>query len=492
MNRRHYLRQTLDLRLSQGLALTPSLLQKIELLQLNKMELQEMLNQELVENPTLEEVTEPEIPLETNPDEKGSEDSTLAERADSDGEKDSFDEIDFRYFFDEYLDTGGKSREVEDSEKPSFETFLTKPPSLEEHLNWQLRLTDVKPEICEIGRQIIGNLNEDGYLILSLEELCQMAHCTMEEAEEALSIVQAMDPVGIGARDLRECLTIQLKSLGHEDSLAYRIVLDHLPLLENHKFREIASSTESTFEEVLQAVDFIKHLIPKPGQKHNNQRVTYVQPEVTISKVDDEFVVVLNDEGMPQLRLNAGYKALLKSNGVNSETKAFLREKFRSAVDLLRSVNQRKQTIYKVCVCIVNRQKDFLEQGPSRLRPMLIKDVASELGVHSSTISRVVTNKYVDTPQGVMELRKFFTMGVENSDGEGLSIVQVKLKIKKMIEDENKSKPYSDNQIGQLLRRDNIFITRRTVAKYREQMQIPGSRERKIGYLFSFGGTISH
>jgi RNA polymerase sigma-54 factor len=200
--------------------------------------------------------------------------------------------------------------------------------------------------------------------------------------------------------------------------------------------------------------------------------------------LDDEFVILLNDEGMPQLRLNASYKELLKSNGVSGETKTFLREKFRSAVDLLRSVNQRKQTIYKVCVCIVNRQRDFLENGPSHLHPMLIKDVANELGVHSSTISRVVTNKYVDTPQGVMELRKFFTMGVENPDGEELSIVQVKLKIKKLIEEENRSKPYSDNQIGQLLRRDNIFITRRTVAKYREQMQIPGSRERKIGYLF--------
>jgi RNA polymerase sigma-54 factor len=469
------------------------LLQKIELLQLNKLELQEMLNQELVENPILEEVPEQEMPSETDPDERGAEDSDLKESADSGGEKDSFDEIDFRYFFEEYLDTGGgRNREVEDSEKPSFETFLSKPPSLEEHLNWQLGLTDVKPEIAEIARQIIGNLNEDGYLILSLEELCQVGHCTIEQAQEALEVVQAMDPVGIGARDLRECLSLQLKSLGLEESLSYRIVQEHLHSIENRKFKEIASQTGATFEEVLHAVDYIKRLIPKPGQKHSSQKATYVQPEVTIAKVDDEFVIMLNDEGMPQLRLNAGYKELLKSNGVSGEAKAFLREKFRSAIDLLRSVNQRKQTIYRVCDCIVNRQKDFLENGPSQLRPMLIKDVANELGVHSSTISRVVTNKYVDTPQGVMELRKFFTMGVENADGVGLSIVQVKLKIKKMIENENKKKPYSDNQIGQLLKRDNIFITRRTVAKYREQMQIPGSRERKIEYLFSFDETTNH
>lgn len=486
MNRRPFLRQTLDLRLSQRLALTPSLLQKIELLQLNKLELQEMLNQELIENPILEEVPEQETPAEMSALDDGIDEDLLPTdtAATAEGETDSFEEIDFRYFFDEYLDTGYKNREIEDPEKPSFEAFLTRAPSLEEHLNWQLGLSDVRPEIAEIARQIIGNLNEDGYLIIGLDELCQITGCTMEQAEEALAVVQEMDPVGIGARDLKECLSLQLKNLELDDTLAYRIIQDYLPALESHKFKEIASRTNSSFEEVLQAVETIKSLIPKPGQKYSNQKATYVQPEVTIAKVDDDFVILMNDEGMPQLRLNASYKELLKSNGVSGETKTFLREKFRSAVDLLRSVNQRKQTIYKVCVCIVNRQRDFLENGPSHLHPMLIKDVASELGVHSSTISRVVTNKYVDTPQGVMELRKFFTMGVENPDGEELSIVQVKLKIKKLIEDENKSKPFSDNQLGQLLRRDNIFITRRTVAKYREQMQIPGSRERKIGYLF--------
>jgi RNA polymerase sigma-54 factor len=351
-------------------------------------------------------------------------------------------------------------------------------------LNWQLGLSDAKPEIAEIARQIIGNLNEDGYLLIGIEELCQVANCTPEQAAEALAIVQAMDPIGVGARDLRECLLIQLEGLDLKESLAHNIVQDYLTALESHKFKEIAARTGVSFEAVLQAVDCIKHLIPKPGQKYSNQKATYVEPEVSIAKVDGEFIILMNDEGMPQLRLNAGYKDLLKSNGVTGETKTFLREKFRSAIDLLRSVNQRKQTIYKVCVCIVNRQKDFLESGPARLHPMLIKDVASELGVHSSTISRVVTNKYVDTPQGVIELRKFFTMGVESPDGEELSIVQIKLKIKKLIEDESRGKPYSDNQLGQLLRRDNIFITRRTVAKYREQMQVPGSRERKIGYLF--------
>ena len=274
---------------------------------------------------------------------------------------------------------------------------------------------------------------------LSLEELCQLTAATPEEAEKALRLVQSFDPIGVAARDLRECLLLQLEARGLGDSLPWKIVDEHLALLENHKFKELAVRTGASFEAVLQAVDTIKHLIPEPGQKYNPQKVNYVQPEVTIAKVDGEFVIIQNDEGMPQLRLNAGYRELLKSNGVSSETKAFLREKFRSAVDLLRSVSQRKRTIYRVCECIVNRQREFLERGPSALHPMLIKDVASELGVHSSTISRVVTNKYVDTPQGVMELRKFFTMGVESPDGEELSIVQVKLKIRKLIDDENKS-----------------------------------------------------
>jgi RNA polymerase sigma-54 factor len=408
----------------------------------------------------------------------------LPEKAKGETERDSFEEIDFRYFFDEYLDTGYKNRDVEDSERPSFETFLVRPPSLSDHLTWQLGLLDLEPELVELARQIIGNIDDDGYLLLTMEELVQETGCTPEQAERALKAIQGLDPIGVAARDLRECLSLQLEAVDMKDTLAWKIVQDHLPLLETHKFKEIASRTESSFEAVLKAVDLIKHLIPKPGQKYNPQKTNYVQPEVTIAKIDGEFVIIQNDEGMPQLRLNAGYQDLLKSNGVTGETKTFLREKFRSAVDLLRSVNQRKQTIYRVCECIVSRQREFLEHGPSSLHPMLIKDVASELGVHSSTISRVVTNKYVDTPQGVMELRKFFTMGVENPDGEELSIVQVKLKIRKLIEDENKNKPFSDNQLGQLLRKDNIFITRRTVAKYREQMQIPGSRERKIGYLF--------
>lgn len=476
-NRRQQLRQSLDLRLSQRLALTPSLLQKIELLQLNKLELQDMLTQALIENPILEEVVEPEPPKDLNPEEKAPE--PVPER----GEKDSFEEIDFQYFFDEYLDTGYKNREIEDPEKPSFETFLVRPPSLTDHLSSQLGLSDADERTAEIARQVIGNLDEDGYLLLTVEELCALTSATAEQAEAALRLVQSFDPIGVAARDLRECLLLQLEARGLRDSLQWKIVSEHLASLENHKFKELAARTGSSFDAVLQAVDTIKHLIPKPGQKYNPQNVNYVQPEVTIAKVDGEFVIIQNEEGMPQLRLNSSYRELLKSNGVSGETKAFLREKFRSAVDLLRSVSQRKRTIYRVCECIVNRQREFLEQGPSALRPMLIKDVASELGVHSSTISRVVTNKYVDTPQGVMELRKFFTMGVESPDGEELSIVQVKLKIRKLIEDENKNKPYSDNQIGQLLRRDNVFITRRTVAKYREQMQVPGSRERKIGYL---------
>jgi len=483
MNRKPFLRQSLDLRLSQRLALTPSLLQKIELLQLNKLELQEMLNQELIENPYLEEVPEAEIPRNLLLADAGLPEEISSHETPPSKERDSFDEIDFRYFFNEYLDTGYRNREVEDPDRPGFEMFLTQSSSLEEHLNWQLGLLDLKPEIACVAAEIIGNLNEDGYLSLSLEELGEVCNCGATEAEEALRIVQDMDPIGVGARDLRECLLLQLANLEMKNGIAWKIIEDHSGLLEGRKFKEIASATGASFEEVLQAVENIKGLIPKPGLKYNAQKTTYVQPEVVIAKVDDEFVILINDEGMPQLRLNAGYRDILKNSDISGETRDFLREKFRSAQDLLRSVSQRKQTIYKVCDCIVNRQKEFLEKGPAYLRPMLIKDVAGELGVHSSTISRVVTNKYVETPQGVIELRKFFTVGVENTTGEDMSIVQVKLKIRKLIEEENKKKPYSDNQLGQLLRRDSVFITRRTVAKYREQMQIAGSHERKSGYL---------
>jgi len=483
MSRKPFLRQSLDLRLSQRLALTPSLLQKIELLQLNKLELQEMLNRELIENPILEEIPEAEIPRALLLSDTGMPEEIISRDIPPSRDRDSFEEIDFRYFFNDYLDTGYRNSEMEDPDRPGFETFLSQQPSLEEHLNWQLGLMDIKPEIEQVAAEIIGNLNEDGYLSLSLEELTEVCGCDMMEAEEALRVVQEMDPIGVGARDLKECLLLQLANLGMKDSLAWKIISEHSVLLEGRKFKEIASAAGVSFEEVLRAVESIKGLIPKPGWKYNNQRTTYVQPEVVITKIDDEFVILLNDEGMPQLRLNAGYRDLLRSGDISGEARDFLKEKFRSAVDLLRSVSQRKQTIYKVCVCIVNRQKEFLEKGPAYLKSMLIKDVAGELGVHSSTISRVVTNKYVDTPQGVMELRKFFTMGVENASGDDMSIVQVKLKIRKLIEEENKKKPYSDEQLGQLLHRDNVFITRRTVAKYREQMQIAGSRERRSGYL---------
>jgi len=483
MSRKPFLRQSLDLRLSQRLALTPSLLQKIELLQLNKLELQEMLNQELVENPTLEEIPESEIPRELLLTDMGIPEDVFPRETPASKERDSFDEINFRDFFDDYLDTNYLKRESEDVERPGFETFLSQETSLEEHLNWQLGMLDVSPEIAEAAAEIIGNLDEDGYLGLNLEELCEVCGCGMTEAEDALRVVQDMDPVGVGARDLRECLLLQLANLGMKDSLAWKIISEHSVLLEGRRFKEIASALGASFEETLQAVESVKRLIPKPGQKYSNQKATYVQPEVVITKVDDEFVIMSNDDGMPQLRLNAGYKDLLRNGDIGGEARDFLKEKFRSAVDLLRSVSQRKQTIYKVCLCIVNRQKEFLEKGPAYLKPMMIKDVAGELGVHSSTISRVVANKYVDTPQGVMELRKFFTTGVENTSGEDMSIVQVKLKIRKLIEEENKKKPYSDNQLGYLLRRDNVFLNRRTVAKYREQMQIAGSHERRSGYL---------
>ncbi len=297
--------------------------------------------------------------------------------------------------------------------------------------------------------------------------------------DEALKLVQSLDPTGVGARDLQECLLLQLRAADFGDSLEERLVLDYLPLLQAKKYKEIAKELDCETEDVIDALDTLRRFSPKPGLKFSSDKPIYVQPDVYIFKVDDEYQIQLNDDGMPRLRLNRAYREMLKEQHVSKDTKSFIKERFRSALELLKSIDQRQQTIYRVCVAIVNRQRDFLDRGLLYLRPMLIKDIAEELGVHSSTISRVVANKYAHTPQGVIELRKFFTVGVESTDGENLSIVHVKERIKRIIGNENASRPLSDQKISRILNQEGIQITRRTVAKYRDQMHVPGSRERK-------------
>lgn len=484
-SRRQQIRQSLNVNLSQRLALTPSLLQKIELLTLSNLELAEMIREELVSNPILEDGAEVDDPAQEIAEAGVSKtEIETPEAPPADAPTDSLDDIDYDYFFNDYLDTGSRQREYEESDRPSFENFLVRPPSLYDHLNWQLSMANEPDPIRELAHEIVGNLDPDGYLVLPLEEFCAAEECTMEEAEQALRLVQSLDPVGVGARSLPECLLLQLRAMKGDLSLEARIVTEFLPLIQAHKHKEVCAKLNCDPEDLAGSLEIIRALNPKPGQRYNPSEAQYIVPEVTIAKIDDEFVALLNDDGMPRLRLNPAYRDMIKGNKTSGETKEFLRDKFRSAMDLLRSIDQRKQTIYRVCNCIIRRQKEFLEGGLEYLKPMLIKDVANELGVHSSTISRVVTNKYVHTPQGVMELRKFFTIGVEREDGKEISIVQVKHRIKGMIDSEDSSKPYSDDQLSQKLTGQGIHITRRTVAKYREQMHVPGSRERKIGYQY--------
>jgi len=476
MNRRSPLRQTLGLNLSQRLVMTPSLLQKIELLTLNRLELSDLLNQELAENPVLEEAIEqPEL----EPGERTEEEKESAK------DEDEYEDFDYEYFFGEYLSPSFRSREREaKSDQPSFELFLATPSTLSDHLNWQLNLNGVPTEIREIGYFIIGNINEDGYLMVSVEEIAESLQCSGEKVEEALSVVQSLDPIGVASRSLQECLLIQIRADGLEGSLAEKLVQDHLPLIQARRFKELVKQAGCSLEEIAEAMETVRSFSPKPGQKHSQTSPIYIQPDVHIYKVDGEYQIALNDDGLPKLRLSRAYRELLQRKNVSKETKSFVKERFRSAIELLKSVDQRQQTIYRACVVIVDRQRQFLDRGVKYLKPMLIKDVAEELGVHSSTVSRVVSNKHAHTPQGVIELRKFFTSGIESSDGEDLSVVQVKEKIKDILANEETDKPFSDQKIAEALNHDGIQITRRTVAKYRDQMRIPGSRQRKMAVLF--------
>ncbi len=488
MAHQHRLSQSLQTTLSQRLTLTPSLLQKIELLTMSNLELCDLITQEMTANPILEDARESDDTQEIHeavgmtdkeeakPPENGQD--TLA--------KEALDDIDFDDFFSEYLDAEPPTheREAEDSDRPTFESFLVHATSLIDHLGWQLAMAPCTPEIRDLAEKIIGNLDADGFLDLTLEELCETEKCTMEQAQAALALVQGFDPVGVAARDLKECLLLQLKPFKRDVSLERQLVEEHLGLVQAHKFKEICARLNCDPEDLSAAMEVIRTLDPAPGRKYNSTEPQYVVPEVVIAKVDNEFVAFMNDDGMPRLRLNSSYRSMIKGSKTSPETRDFLREKFRSAVDLIRSIDQRQQTLYRVCKCIIQRQRDFLENGVRGLRPMLIKDLAGELGVHSSTVSRVVTNKYVDTPQGVMELRKFFTTGVDREDGGEISILNVKNKIKEMIQKEDATKPYSDDQLSRMLKTQGIQITRRTVAKYREQMRISGSRERKINYQY--------
>ena len=510
------------------MVLTPQLRQRIEMLQMTSLELAELVEQEMVVNPILEEVQPgdemQEIAdniLDQNSDGRDAEfengndptsdtmievgqsmaeyeafdagapsengfDSTVVGETDAgDAEahtesSDAFDEIDYGREFQDYLDPGYRTQEIEyKDDAPSFEQFLTHSPNLSEHLEWQLNLLSLNAQHEEAAVQIIGNLDEEGRFSATLDEIAEASECSLETAEEARQTVMQLDPVGCGALNVNEFLLAQLKATGEGESLAARLVIDHLEDLVPHRLQHLAKATGVDIHTLDKELEKVRELDPFPGRRYSSEDPIYVSPEVYIEKLDEDYVIFFVDDGSPRLRISPTYHKLLDQNETTKETKDFIKDKVRSAVDLLRNIEHRRQTIYRVVECIVKRQTDFLDYGVEHIKPMMLKDVAEDIGMHLSTISRVVNRKYAHTPQGVIELRRFFSEGMLNEEGEEVSTRILKLRIKKMVENEDSKKPLTDDQIAKVLSKEGVKLSRRTVAKYRDQMNIAGSRERK-------------
>jgi RNA polymerase sigma-54 factor len=525
----------LQLRVAQKQILTPGLVQMVTVLQLNRLELREMLSQEVAQNPVLEEagdesgedLSPEEVQQLLEADERVTDpaDKSVLEAADGDGyvateppegdaeapepvastaeaapvaaetveatetaetvepkaATDPFEEIDFGSFFDDYLDPGHRSPSSEQVDKPSFETFLSAPITLGEYLRSQLSMVPLADDIRDAADSIIGNLDEAGYLTATLEEIASSGDHTIENVEAALREVQRLDPAGVGARDVRECLLLQIESRNGRGSVAWQIVADHLKLVELKQYRELARLLGRPLEHIQTAEHVIHHLNPRPGLKYSGQGARQVEPDVHIFKDGDQYLIQLNDEDLPQLRLNANYRRMLDRNHEPSkEVRNYVKERYASALQLMKNIEQRKQTILRVCQSIVRRQTDFLDRGIDQLKPMMIKEIAEEIGVHPSTVSRAVANKYAHTPQGVFELRYFFSEAVQGPVGAATPLLIVKRMVKKMIEGEDTAHPLTDEQITARLQSAGIQVTRRTVAKYREDMKIPSTHQRRV------------
>jgi RNA polymerase sigma-54 factor len=469
--------QKLHTKLVQKLILTPSLQQAIKLLPMSTLELADLLNQEMVENPLLEEVPTEELqPAEQQQPEKAAEQPATEK-------PDTWDDADYEYFFGDYLDDGYRPKTPQEvKELPPIENTLSTAGSLSDHLMWQLSLQTSDEKLVEIGKAIIGNLDDDGYLVASVEEIAAMQDWPVAQVEKTLQHLQTFDPIGVAARDLQECLWLQLKHLGLEGTITEKIVTEHLRLLQNHQVPEIARKLGVQIEDLREHVEIIRNLDPKPGSRFNPSQSQYVIPDVYVMKVEDQYVAALNEEGLPQLRISPVYRRLLDKTGAENsdETRAYVKDKFRSALWLIKSVDQRQKTIHKVATSIINFQRDFLDNGIEHLRPLVLRDVANDIGMHESTVSRVVNNKYMHTPQGVFEMKFFFHSGISSSYGDSVSSVTIKQRIRKIIENEDPRKPLSDSKIVSILQKEGLMLARRTIAKYREELKIPTSNQRKV------------
>ena len=476
------IQQKLQARLSQKLILTPSLQQAIKLLPMSTIELAELLNQEMVENPLLEEVPTDDPVAQEQEQAQAAETPEPEKKPDEKG--DTWDDQDYEYFFGEYLDDGYRPRQPQEvKELPPIENTLSSKGSLADHLMWQLNLQPADDLTRDIGVAIIGNIDDDGYLVASVNEIAALGPWEVTDVERALEHVQMFDPVGVAARDLQECLLLQLKPLGLEGTPVETLVRDHLRLLQNHRIPELAKALGCDNDEIKQHIEVIKHLDPKPGARYSPADSQYVIPDVYIVKTEDGYRAVLNEDGLPQLRISPVYRRLLDKGGENTEeTRAYVKDKFRAALWLLKSVDQRQKTILKVGTSIINFQRAFLDHGIEHLRPLVLRDVANDIGMHELTVSRVVNNKYVHTPQGVYELKFFFHSGISSSYGESVSSVTIKQRIRKIIEAEDPRRPLSDSKIMNILQKEGLVLARRTIAKYREELKIPTSNQRKIIY----------
>jgi len=460
--------------------MTPQLQMAIKLLQLSRLEMVDMIGQELETNPALEEVQEtesddaPEKQAEESPETSESpiEEVKIEENIQTD--------IDWSNYLDEYNTPGRTSFETERREAPTYETFISGKKTLYDHLLWQLLMTIPTKEEEDIGSLIIGNLNKDGYLEVTTDEIAAESSYPLENVEEVLVKLQTFDPFGVCARDLSECLLIQSSQLGLEDTIVIDIITNHLKNLENKNYKAICRALKITIKDVVAAVNVIKMLEPKPGREYSDEEPQYISPDIYVYEDEDEFVIVLNDDGMPKLRINPYYKqAVSRGEKITTETKDYLQDKMRSAAWLIRSIHQRQKTIYKVMESILKFQRTFFEKGIAYLKPMVLRDVAQDIGMHESTISRVTTNKYAYTPQGIFELKYFFNSSINRVHGEAIASTSVQEKIRQTIEGEDPRKPYSDDKITKILKEANINIARRTVAKYREMLGVLSSNKRK-------------
>lgn len=488
------LKQSLNLKLQQQLVMTPQLQQAIRLLQLSRMELVDAINAELEQNPALEEEVRPDTQAIDEEAQIMGEDPKVVEpqpeldarQKEVTGDKDAAGEIDWQQWLESYnssAPTGSGVRAQSSEDLPNLEQTLSTEETLYDHLVWQLNMAQMVDADRAIATEIIGSLDDAGYLLgeRPTEEIAIRLEVSVEHVERVLSRVQQFDPVGIAARDLKECLLIQLKVQGNTNKLAEKLVTDHLADLEKRNFQQIAKKEEVSMEAVGEALEIIQKLDPRPARNFGGENSIYITPDIYVQKIGDEYVIVQNEDGLPMLRVSKYYRQAL-ANGMNGEAKSYVQEKLRSAQWLIRSIHQRQRTIHKVMESILKFQRDFFDKGIGELKPLILRDVAEDIGMHESTISRVTSNKYVHTPQGIFELKYFFNSSISRSEGEDVASASVKHRIKQLIDGEDHQQPLSDQVIVEMLKKENIDIARRTVAKYREAMGIlSSSKRRQIG-----------